>query len=199
MELIFRPAEALALPASGQGMFLAAMVLDGFGFYLAFLILGGYLWAMLRPLYGVIIDIATLALVVYVILGIAGAMIPAIVLPQLSVLHVQGDTATQAATEASWLTVIYACHHALWGLEGPVMLFWAWVVGGSLRQSGVRFGGVLMLAGFLYGVFFVSLILGLTVMQEVSILAAIIALPVWALLFGIDLLRRGSSKQSLKN
>ena len=190
LELIFRPADALALPASAQSMFLASMVLDSFGFYLAFLAIGGYLWNMLRPQFGAAIDMATLALLIYILLGITGAMIPAIVLPELSALHAQGDPVRQAAAEASWLTLIYACHHALWGLEGPVMAIWGWVIGRSLQRSGARFGGILMLAGILYALFFAGLVLSLTAVQELAILAAVIVLPIWALLFGIQLLRQ---------
>jgi hypothetical protein len=190
MELLLRPAEALALPGSAQQLFVLAMVLDTFGFYLAFFIVGAYLWAQLRPQFGVIIDMATLALVAYIVLGVAGAMIPAVVLPQLSALHASGDAAMQSAAEASWLTVIYASHHALWGTEGPVMAFWGWVIGRSLHASGARYGRILMLTGVLYGAFFACMVLGLAELQGLLTFAAVTVLPVWAVLTGIDLLRQ---------
>ena len=103
--MVLRPAEFLALPTTAIDQFWLAMILDCLGFYLPFLIIGAYFWARLRPDHGVPMDMALLCIVVYVILGTAGAGIQFSTLHPLVVAHAAGDSMSQAASEKAWLAI----------------------------------------------------------------------------------------------
>lgn len=193
---MLRPAEALALTPTEQQYFLNAMLFETFGFYLPFFIIGPYCAAKLRPQFGVIIDTATLCLAAYVLLGIAGTSMQIAALRALATSHASGGAMIQAATEASWLGLVFATEHGLWPMEGPVMAFWGWVIGRSLHQSGARFGRFLMCVGVLYGIFFIAVFADITSLSSLFQTLAITLLPLWMLLSGIDLLRQGQREES---
>ncbi|WP_339675570.1 hypothetical protein [uncultured Zhongshania sp.] len=189
--MVLRPAEFLALPTTAIDQFWLAMILDCLGFYLPFLIIGAYFWARLRPDHGVPMDMALLCIVVYVILGTAGAGIQFSTLHPLVVAHAAGDSMSQAASEKAWLAISHAAQ-GLWKLEGPVMGLWGVVVGRAIHRSGMPFGRLLMFVGLCYATAFVTSVLGLTVVFELVQLIFILLLPLWALLTGIHLLRNPS-------
>lgn len=185
------PAWALAMTPTAQNWFLAAMLTDSFGVYLPFLLIGGYLWSTLRPRFGTPIDMATLAIVCYVLLGLAGTSMQIAALPALATAHAAGDAVVQAATESAWLTVITTTQGGLWPMEGPLMAFWGIVVGRALLAIGSRLGGLLVGVGVLYGAYFVAIFMkaaGAALMIELIMVGG---LTVWMLLTGVSLLRKG--------
>jgi hypothetical protein len=188
--IVFKPAIFLALPLTSRSYFYAAMVLDTLGFYLPFLVVGGYLWSLLRDKHGAVIDIAALCIVTYVVMGIAGASILFAALPPLATMHATGDALAKAASEGAWLAVASAAQHGLWVMEGPVMGFWALVMGRAMRVSGMPYGRLLMAVGVCYASGFVAGVLGLTELGELIEMVFIVMLPLWALLSGIALLRQ---------
>ena len=185
------PAWALRMTPAGQNWFLAAMLTDSFGVYLPFLLIGGYLWATLRPRFGAPIDMATLALGCYVLLGLAGTSMQTAALPALAAAHAAGDAVVQAASETAWLTVVTTTQGGLWPMEGPLMAFWGIVVGRALLATGARLGGLLVGVGLLYGAYFVAVFLGAADVALMIELVMVGALTVWMLLTGVDLLRKG--------
>ena len=82
------------------------------------LIIGGYFWASFRDRAGALGDMAVLAIVVYVILGVAGASLQLAVLNPLASLHAEGGDAAKAAAEAAWTSIAtgkMAYHHGVPG------------------------------------------------------------------------------------
>jgi hypothetical protein len=136
--------------------FRSAMLADMFGFYLPVLVVGGYLWSSSRHEAGALTDMAMLALLVYIVLGIAGASMQLAALPALSGAHAAGDTAVKIAAESAWLAVVSVTERGLWWAEGPVMGLWAALMGPILRRQAGAFGALLMVCGFLYVVSFVA-------------------------------------------
>ena len=193
-EAIFHPAVALTLSTAALQMFRWSMLADSFGFYLPFLVMGGYLWSRLRP--NPLVDMATLGLVVYVFLGLAGTSIQLATLPILSELHDSGDAVARSAAEATWLAIVHGTEKGLWWMEGPLMAFWAIVVGTTSKSAGLRYGSLLTLAGIAYGGYFILAFAGTNQIAELLIFAGLLLLPLWMLLVGIELLREHPAASS---
>lgn len=186
--MVQRPAEFLALPAKVLGYFHLAMLLDCLGFYLPFLIIGAYFWSQLRAEHGVKMDMTLLCIVIYVILGLAGAALQMAAVGPLAQVHATGDAVNQAASENAWLALTHGAQ-GLWLFQGPVMGLWGWLVGSALHRSGRPYGRLLMAVGLCYAGAFVAGVLGLTAVFEVVQSGFIVLLPLWSLLTGIHLLR----------
>jgi hypothetical protein len=190
MTILFDPAALLGSSAEAHGWLRTAMLADIFGFYLPFFVIGGYLWAHQRQQGGALVDMAMLFISFYVVLGAAGAAVQYAVLPALAQTHLHAEPMYRIASESAWAAVVHGSQKGLWWLEGPLMLFWVLVSGPLLRKQGWGFGRLLMVSGVLYGVVFVGSIVGVpaAVTENLSTLAVSL-LPLWMLLFGIDLLR----------
>jgi hypothetical protein len=189
LDAVLHPATALGLDAVAQQWFRLAMLADIFGFYIAVLIVGGYLWSSSRHEVGAMTDIAVLALLVYAVLGIAGASMQLAALPALSEAHVAGDTAVKSAAQSAWLAIVTATEHGLWWAEGPVMGLWAGLMGPILRRQSRAYGALLMFCGALYIVAFVAEFFGLRTIAELSETFGVLLFPLWLLLTGIGLVR----------
>ena len=190
MTILFDPAALLSSSAQAHVWLRTGMLADIFGFYLPFFVIGGYLWTHQRQQGGAMVDMAVLFISFYVVLGAAGAAVQYAVLPALAQTHLHAEPMYKIASESAWAAVVYGSQKGLWWLEGPLMLFWALVSGTQLRHQGWGFGRLLMLSGVVYGLYFASSLLGVpaTLVELLSTLAVIL-LPIWMLLFGIDLLR----------
>ncbi len=75
-------------------------------------------------------------------------------------------------------------------MEGPVMGFWALVMGKAMRASGMPYGRLLMANGACYAAAFVAGVLRWWAVVELIQMVFLILLPLWALLWGIALLRQ---------
>lgn len=190
LTVVFRPEQFLALDSSSISLFKLGLVLDVFGYYLTFFIIGPYFRDLLRPRQGQIIDMAHACLIAYVLLGIIGAAMQLTTVTPLANLWAGSDPIVRTTSEVNWMSVATMAQNGIWGMEGPVMAFWGWVVGKGLRASGVRYGTLLMASGLAYGAFFVAIAVGSAEAASGIQTVAIILLPVWALLTGIDLLRK---------
>jgi hypothetical protein len=183
------PATALGFDASAQQWFRLAMLADVFGFYLAVLVVGGYLWSSSRHEVSALIDIAMLSLLVYVVLGVAGASMQLAALPALAEANASGDTALKIATQSAWLGIVTATEHGLWWAEGPVMGLWALLMGPVLTKQRRGFGVLLIICGLLYLASFAAEFLGLRSIAELCETLGVLLLPLWLLLTGIGLVR----------
>jgi len=189
LDAVLHPATALGSDAAAQQWFRLAMLADIFGFYLAVLIVGGYLWSSSRHEVGAMTDIAVLSLLVYVVLGIAGASMQLAALPALSEAHAAGDTAVKIAAQSAWLAIVTSTEHGLWWAEGPVMGLWALLMGPALRRQKRGNGILLIVCGVLYLVSFAAEFLGLGTIAELCETLGVLLLPLWLLLTGIGLVR----------
>jgi hypothetical protein len=189
LDAVFHPATALGLDAAALQWFRIAMLADMFGFYLAVVIVGGYLWSSSRHEVGPLTDIAMLSLLVYVVLGIAGASMQLAALPALAEAHASGDTAVKIAAQSVWLALVTATEHGLWWAEGPVMGLWAGLMGPVLRRQGRAYGALLMVCGALYVVSFGAEFLNVHNIAELCETLGVLLVPLWLLLTGTALVR----------
>jgi hypothetical protein len=190
---VFHAPTMLAWPTETRDMFRWAMLADIPGFYLAVLVIAVYLWRTFRDQARLLGDVAMFGMVVYVVVGVAGAAMLQASLHPLAHLHQGGDESVRAATEAAWTAVVYACQEGLWWCEGPLVFFWVMVVGKQLRQTRINSWLLLpvKIVGWCYGLFFV---LGFfpqaNDLTELLVTVAVLLLPPWMIWFGWRLLRR---------
>lgn len=188
-DVLFDPREALDMPQRSAVWFRLGMLADSLGFYFSFVIVGGYLWSRFRARGQARADMAVLAIVIYVLLGIAGAVIQFATIGPLMAAHDSPDAAVRAAAENAWLAIVYATQRGLWWFEGPAMAFWALFTGSQLRRSGFKFWWLLVTTGVLYAAYFVAGGLGTREAMKLVESVAVLMLPLWLLIFGVALLR----------
>lgn len=188
-------AKMLGLPPEMRELFRLAMFADVLGFYLPVLVIGGYLWHRFRDEAGGMGDMAALAILLYVVVGVSGAAILQTALHTLSSLHDGGDEATKATAETIWTTVAYFSQRGLWWCEGPVVLFWGLIVGGHMQRAG--WGKSLLLplkiVGWCFGLFFLfGFFPSLGDLTNGMLVIVVLLFPLWMILFGRQLLHEAA-------
>ena len=194
--LIFDPERALALAPEKIAAYRMYLLTDTFGFYLPWIVIGGYLRRRLRDQGGVVIDIALLFIVVHAILGATGAAIPFATLAPLAEAHANGDAAIRSAAEIAWLGIVLGSASGIWVWEGPVMAFWGIATGLAMRAQGMKLGMLTIVIGVLYAGMFVFSCADFPDLMMVCVVLMGLASIVWAVGFGITLLREKSSSAS---
>ncbi|WP_296660131.1 hypothetical protein [Paraburkholderia sp.] len=196
--MIVNGAAMLALPADMRELYRWSMIADTFGFYLPFLVIGGYLLHAFREELGALGTMVAFAIVLYVMVGVTGALTQAGIIHPLADLSAGGDQATRVAAAAAWTAVSHAAQNGLWWIEGPLVLFFGFVIANVLKKNGWKGTLLLKLASGFYGLFFVSgFFLDLEEVSSTCEMVGVLVLPAWMLLFGWQLLRRsGASVES---
>lgn len=190
-------ARMLGLPPEMRELFRLSMFADLLGFYFPVLIIGGYLWHRFRDEAGALGDMAALAILLYVVVGVSGAAILQTALHTLGTMHDSADESGKAVAESIWATVAYFSQRGLWWSEGPVVLFWGLIVGRHLKQAG--WGAPVLvplkIVGWCFGLFFVfGFFPGLNDLTNGMLLIVVVLFPMWMILFGLQLLRRPESR-----
>ena len=185
-------ATMLSLSTDARGLMRLSMLSDILGFYLPVIVIAGYLWNCFREEAGALGDMAVLAIVVYVVVGIGGAAIMTATLDPLARLHAGGDNVVMSATEAAWTAISYACQKGLWWIEGPLVLFWGLITVSTLKKAGWGRWSLLpmTIVGWCYALFFVfEFMTGMNDLAELFGTIGVVLFPLWMLLFGWRLLR----------
>ena len=196
-DMVYHGPTMLALSAEARDLFRWSMLADILGFYLPFLLIGAYLWRAFSEKAGVLGDAAAFAIVVYVLVGIGGAAMQQAALDPLAHLHAGGDDSVRSATEAAWTAVANASERGLWWVEGPLILFWAFVVGHQLKAAGWGQSLLLRIVGCAYGLFFLfGFFSDLDAIAGVFEIAAVLLFPLWMLLFGFQLVTMARFKRA---
>ena len=194
--MIFHGPTMLSLAPETRELFRLSMLCDVTGFYLPLLVIGAYLWNAFRAEAGALGDLAALAIVVYVIVGVSGAVIQMAALNPLAQLHAGGDESVMGATEAAWTAIVNGSQKGLWWVEGPVFLFWAFAVGNRLKAANWGQSLLLRIVGILYGLFFVfGYFADLGEITDLLETAVVLILPLWMLLIGWQVVLRAVQVQ----
>lgn len=192
MGITLQGAAMLTLPAESREFFRLSMFADVLGFYLPLVVIGGYFWASFRSQAGALGDMAALAILIYVVLGITGASVQLAVLNPLAQLHAEGGEAIKAAAEAAWTSVAVGSQKGLWWCEGPVVLFWGLIVGKHLKEAGWGKSILwpLTLVGWCFGLFFLTgFFPQLDELNRGLLVIVVLVFPMWLIMFGAQLLR----------
>ncbi|MCO5397512.1 hypothetical protein [Ralstonia soli] len=195
MEMVFHGPSMLGLPTETRDLFRWWMLADVFGFYLPFIVIGGYFLHTFRDELGALGNMVTLAVGLYVISGITGAVLQMATLHPLAQIYAGGDETTKVAAATVWSAIAHATQYGLWWVEGPSVFFWTPIAARLLKAAG--FGGTILLriVGWFFGLFFMfGFFPGLNALASACETVVVLALPLWMLLFGWQLLRRAPAR-----
>ncbi|WP_245644048.1 hypothetical protein [Paraburkholderia oxyphila] len=190
-DMVLHGASMLALPPDTRDLFRWCMVADTLGFYLPFLVIGGYFVHVFREELGALGNMVAMAVVLYVMVGVTGAVMQFAILHPLAHLYAGGDDATRNAAAAVWTAIANGTQNGLWWIEGPLVLFWTPIAANLLKKAGWKGSILLKIVGWAFGVFFLfGFFPDLDALSNASEMVVVLVLPLWMLLFGWQLLRR---------
>ncbi|MGF6855947.1 hypothetical protein [Paraburkholderia sp. CI3] len=190
-DIVLHGASMLALPPETRDLFRWSMAADVFGFYLPFLAIGGYFVHAFREELGALGNMVAMAVVLYVMVGVSGAVLQFAILHPLAHLYAGGDDATRNAAAAVWTAIANGTQNGLWWIEGPLVLFWTPIAANVLKRAGWKGSILLKIVGGAFGIFFLfGFFPDLDALSNASEMVVVLVLPLWMLLFGWQLLRR---------
>lgn len=195
IEMVLHGASMLALPTETRDLFRWWMLADVLGFYLPFVAIGGYFLHTFRKELGALRDMVALAIGIYIVSGVAGAVLQMSTLHPLAHAYAGGDDAAKVAAAAVWSAIANATQNGLWWVEGPLVFFWTPIAARLLKQAGWSGSILLRIVGWFFGLFFVfGFFPSLVAITDACETVAVLVLPLWMLVFGWQLLRRAPTR-----
>ncbi|KMW44601.1 hypothetical protein PQH03_23830 [Ralstonia insidiosa] len=191
IEMVPHGSAMLALPAEGRDLFRWWMLADVLGFYLPFVAIGGYFVHTFREELGALREMIAIAVAVYIVCGIAGAVLQLSTIHPLAHVYASGDEGAKVAAGAVWTAIANATQNGFWWVEGPLVFFWTSIAARLLKKAGWHGSFLLHIVGWGFGVFFVfGFFPSLAAVTDAGETVGVLALPLWMLTFGWQLLRR---------
>ena len=176
--------------ARGAALWRWFMILDMLGYYLLIVPLVVLLWHWLRPRDPGRVDVYSLCLLAYSLIGAMGAAILAAVIPPLIVAY-GVDPAQTTSIELVFDTAINMVVAGLWNILEELVAGVGWIgMGLMLRHERRAIGITTVILGVAALIDSIGMTLGIAPMAEAGLYAYVVLAPVWALWLGIDLLRR---------
>ena len=134
----------------------------------------------------------------YILIGATGAIALAVVQPPLINAYAQAATAQGAILQTIFEAIWNIVYGGMWNILGEFLVgIWFFGAGLLLRSERRALGIVSMTAGIAALVDSFGNILGMEGLAFVGLSIYLILAPIWALWFGIDLLRKPVQIQSL--
>jgi hypothetical protein len=187
--MILHGATMLALPTETRDLFRWGMLADIFGFYLPIVVIGGYFLYVFREELGALANMMALAIGLYVVVGISGAVIQLGIIHPLAHLYAGGDEATRAAAAAAWTTIANATQNGLWWVEGPAVFFWALIAANRLKKAGWKGSFLLKTVAWAFAFLFLfGFFPELDALTTGCEMVVVLVLPLWMIWFGWQLL-----------
>ncbi len=191
IEMVPHGSAMLALSAEGRDLFRWWMLADVLGFYLPFVAIGGYFLHTFREELGALREMIAIAVAAYIVCGIAGAVLQLSTIHPLAHVYASGDEGAKVAAGAVWTAIANATQNGFWWVEGPLVFFWTSIAARLLKKAGWRGSFLLHIVGWGFGVFFVfGFFPSLAAVTDAGETVGVLALPLWMLVFGWQLLRR---------
>ncbi|NMV42003.1 hypothetical protein [Ralstonia insidiosa] len=191
IEMVPHGSAMLALSAEGRDLFRWWMLADVLGFYLPFVAISGYFLHTFREELGALREMIAIAVAVYIVCGIAGAVLQLSTIHPLAHVYASGDESAKVAAGAVWTAIANATQNGFWWVEGPLVFFWTSIAARLLKKAGWRGSFLLHIVGWGFGVFFVfGFFPSLAAVTDAGETVGVLALPLWMLVFGWQLLRR---------
>jgi hypothetical protein len=166
------------------------MILDIFGYYLLIAPLTLLLWHWLKPRDPARVNLYTLCLLAYILIGAMGAAILAAVVPPLVVSY-GADAAQNATIEMVFDAITNLVYVGLWNILEEFIAGVGWIgIGLILRRERRAIGITTVILGVAALVDSVGTTLGIVALADLGLYIYLVLAPVWALWLGIDLLRK---------
>jgi hypothetical protein len=171
-----------------------SLVLDLLGYYLLIAPLALFLGLWLRVRHGAWARLFSGCLLVYVVLGAAGASVLAAVTPRLFALHAAASPEQRPAIEAIYAAFTDAVYAGLWNMLEELIAGVGWLgLGWLLRRERPFIGVVMIVLGVACIVDSAGTIFRSESVATVALGVYLLLAPLWALGLGISLLRRPAS------
>jgi hypothetical protein len=183
------------LYGGSTGLLRWSMLLDLLGFYLLPAPLALLLWARYRSDELGMAELATLSGIAYMLIGAIGATVLAAVAPGLSAAYASADAPQQASIALVSSALVDGVVGGIWNiLEMPLAgIWWLWL-GLALWPERRVLGATTLTLGACSFIDGVLTALGLDTIATPFLSAYLFLMPVWALWWGI-LLLRGDARQ----
>ena len=187
------PEFLLQVSMRGAGLLRWSLLLDVFGYYLLLAPLAIYLWYSSKSVSRPWVTLFTACGLSYILIGAIGASILAAVLPPLIESYSSGSGATREAAGVVIITFANAVYQGLWNpLEMVLGAVWWLGSGAIVRRTRPALGIMTLMVGAAAWLDALGAIFELQTLFLVGLSAVLLLIPLWALWFGIDLLRRAA-------
>ncbi len=187
------PEILLQVSMRGAGLLRWSLLLDVFGYYLLLAPLAIYLWHSSKSVRLPWVTLFTACGLSYILIGAIGASILAAVLPPLIESYSSGSGATREAAGVVIITFANAVYRGLWNpLEMILGGVWWLGSGANIRRTRPALGIMTLMVGAAAWLDALGAIFELQTLFLVGLSAVLLLIPLWALWFGIDLLRKAA-------
>jgi len=175
----------------GANLFRWAMLLDVFGYYLLLAPLALFLWNWLRAKGSSFVMLYTICGLAYILIGAMGAVVLAAVEPALIREYTQASGPRREILQVVFNSFYTAVDAGLWNtLEALLAGIWLLGIGPVVRRERPALGVVTVVLGLFWLLDATGRIVNVEAIYTVGAGGLLVLAPLWALWFGIDLLRR---------
>jgi hypothetical protein len=184
------PTSILGTGATGATLFRWGLILDMFGYYLLLAPLALLLWSRLKPKDMNLITLYTISGLAYMLIGALGAATLAAISPPLIEGYGQASAPQRQMSELVFSGFLNAVYLGLWNLlESGLSGMWWLGIGLYLRREQPALGSFTTVLGIFALLDALGRILNVQIIYTVGLAGMLLLIPLWALWFGIDLLR----------
>jgi hypothetical protein len=185
------PKHLLEISTGSAGLLRWSLLLDVFGYYLLLAPLAIYLWYSSKSVSRPWVTLFTACGLFYILIGAIGASILAAVLPPLIESYRSASGATREAAGLVLIAFVNAVYQGLWNpLEMVLGGVWWLGSGAIIQHTRLALGITTLILGAAAWLDALGAIFELQPLFLVGLCAVLLLIPLWALWFGIDLLRR---------
>ena len=197
-EFPINPVSFLSVGADGANLLRWGLILDMLGYYLPLLPIALFIQHWLKAKNPIWMHFYTTCGLGYILIGATGAVTLAVVQPPLINAYAQASVGQRAVLETIFGAIWSIVYGGMWNILGELLVgIWFFGSGWLLRSERRFFGIVSMIVGISALVDSLGNILGFESLALVGLSIYIILAPIWALWFGIDLLRKPVQVQTL--
>ena len=190
-EFPINPVSFLSVGVDGANLLRWGLILDMLGYYLPLLPIAIFIQNWLKPKSPVWVRLYTICGLGYILIGATGAVALAVVQPPLINAYAQAPVEQHAMLETIFGAIWNIVYAGMWNILGELLVgIWFLGIGLLLRSERRVFSIVSIIVGISALVDSLGNIAGIGSLALVGLSVYIILAPIWALWFGIDLLRK---------
>lgn len=190
LNAISDPLLLIQMGPTGAELWYWSMILDILGYYLLIVPLLLFLRAWLRPASPNWTDLFILCVLLYCVLGAAGAAILATVIPPLMKAYVSADVPQREILEVVFGSYSNAVYRGLWNLLEEFLVGVGWIgIGLLLRAERQQLSLFTIVLGSACLADSLGSALNIEIMATTGLIVYLFLAPIWAFWLGIDLLR----------
>ncbi len=190
-EFPINPVMFLSVGVNGANLLRWGLILDMLGYYLPLLPIALFIQHWFKSKNPIWVHFYTICGLGYILIGAVGAVALAVVQPPLINAYAQASVEQRPMLETVFRAIWNIVYGGMWNILGELLVgIWFLGVGWLLRSERRAFSIITIIVGISALVDSFGNILGIESLALVGLSVYIILAPIWALWFGIDLLRK---------